>query len=97
MKKWQKNPWQVPNCIPPYDVVELDEKGKTIFSHSYRRFEDAWARFVKSPSSENGWVEFRRLNKTDADMTVVCTNTKKYGIQNVVEWRNLDKVGKEKI
>lgn len=37
MKKWQRNPWQVPNCIPPYDVVELDEKGKTIFSHSYRR------------------------------------------------------------
>lgn len=31
MKKWQKNSWQVPNCILPYDVVELDEKGKTIF------------------------------------------------------------------
>lgn len=96
MKKWQKNPRSVHNCIPPYDVVEFDEYGKKIYAHSYRKFEDAWARFQKEPITSKGWIEFRRLNKVDADMTTIFIHNNK-GIENIVEWRNLDKDGKVKI
>lgn len=94
MKKWQKNPWAVPSCIPPYDVVEFDEHVNKIYAHSFRRFEDAWSRFQKEPINK-GWIEFRRLNKADADMTTVFIHNK--GIENTVEWKNLDKVGKVKV
>jgi hypothetical protein len=96
MKKWQRNPWAVPSYIPPYDVVEFDKYGKKIYAHSFRRFEDAWARFQKNLMTSEGWIEFRRLNKVDADMTTVAIHNNK-GIENIVEWRNLDKVGKEKV
>ena len=96
MKKWQKNPWAVPSCIPPYDVVEFDEYGNKIYAHSFRKFEDAWARFQKEPTASKGWIEFRRLNKADADMTTVFVHSNK-GVENIVEWRNLDKVGKVKV
>ena len=95
MKKWQKNPWMVPSDILPYDVVEFDNHGKKIFAHSYRRFEDAWSRFNRVPVFSNGWVEFRRFNKVDKDMTLVFVHNKN-GIENIVEWRNLDKVENNK-
>ena len=95
MKKWQRNPLYVPSNIPPFDVVEYNAYGNKIFGKSYRRFDDAWARFTKTPE-KGGWVEFRRLNKVDADMTTVFIHDNN-GIKNVVEWRNLDKIGMKKI
>ena len=95
MKKWQKNPWCTPSNILPFDVVEYDVRGNKLFGKSYRRFDDAWSRFTKAPE-KGGWIEFRRLNKVDADMTTVFTHDNN-GIKNVVEWRNLDKVGMVKV
>lgn len=95
MKKWQQNPWYTPSNIPPFDVVEYNSHGDKIFGKSYRRFDDAWSRFTKNPK-ENGWIEFRRLNKVDADMTTVFIHDNN-GIKNVVEWKNLDKIGMKKI
>ena len=43
----------------------------------------------------NGRIEFFRLNKIDADMTLVFYHDKN-GIENIVEYRNYEKVFKFK-
>lgn len=89
MKKWQKNPWCVPSCIPPYDVTEYDIHGNKIFAKSYRRFIDAWTRFTKL-SKNAAYSCFLKLNNVDKDMTLVFTNTNGK-IENVVEFKNQNK------